>query len=882
VSLTVTNLATNQARSVVTNEDGLYRFAGLMPGRYSLNAQLDGFAGFSRPELTLQVGGAVDIDVVMRLSTLEETVTVTGEAPLIEAARTDVSTVISRQQIEELPSNNRSYLDFALLTPGAVENTSTTSQGIGLNIGGARAKEGSLLVDGFWNTDESFTFPRIKYSQDAIAEFQVVSFGGAAEVGRAIGGVINAVTKSGGNVPFGSAYSFFRSTKLNAQDFISKARGIPPDDFNRKLVGASFGGPIVPNRMFFFGSTEWLAENTPRDNQIRAEDAAALGLPAGDVGAINRPLRDTFAMGKVNYNAGRDHSLQLVYAMTKDRNESTGIANRSTRSRQTRLQSLDHAYQFGWTAITRGGNWLHELRASYFPRDYMLDAPDEGGAPLTPDGQLRSTNAPQVNITNVANFGGGRITNEMFTRPVHAVYSSTISRQTHAIKFGIDGMFVDFVYLRYPTTGSYSFRTLDHYRRGEYTTYSQTFGDPQIDRTHTYASAFVQDSWTATDRMTINYGLRYDLEWLSKYHGLSFGEDHNNVSPRFALSYDLSGSGRTIAKVSTGVYFDRIFQNPITPTFLENRDYQQQISAQWTFGQPGAPVYPNTFGPSLADMPANAPLSVRNAYIVPEPGNMEVPASYQLSTTLDHAFTSNFAMSFSFVYSWSWNKERLFNRNFIYDEERQLYRRVDLNFNQINQYSFEGNAEYFGYIIDAQRRLTDKLRFGANLTFARAFDHGNNFSSGVDDVRYPEREWGEQADTPHFRIAANGSYSLSRAIQASAIFRYRTGGAIDPRTGSTYDINGDGAFNDRTPTFARNSFRKASNHSLDARLTWALPMPKGRLQLMLEGFNLYNQANVLNTNSTYGPTPGSPDPLFGTVTQYNAPREVQLGLRFVF
>ena len=479
--------------------------------------------------MTLQVGGAVDINIAMRLSTLQETVTVTGEAPLIEAARTDVSTVITRQQIEALPSNNRSYLDFALLTPGTVENTSTTSQGIGLNIGGARAKEGSLLVDGFWNTDESFTFPRIKYSQDAIAEFQVVSFGGAAEVGRAIGGVINAVTKSGGNSYFGSAYGFFRGTKWNAQDFISKQRGIPEDDFNRKLFGTSLGGPVLRDRVFFFGSTEWLAENTPRDNQILASAGTALGLPPADVGAINRPLRDTFAMGKVNYNVNRNHAMQFVYAMTKDRNESTGIANRSTRSRQTRLQSLDHAYQFGWTAIARGGNWLHELRASYFPRDYMLDAPDEGGSPLTADGQLRSSNAPQVNITNVASFGGGRITNEMFTRPLHAVYSSTISKQTHAIKFGVDGMFVDFVYLRYPTTGSYSFRSLEAFQRGEYTTYSQTFGDPQIDRYHTYASAFVQDSWTATDRMTINYGLRYDIEWLSKYHGLSFGEDHNNV-----------------------------------------------------------------------------------------------------------------------------------------------------------------------------------------------------------------------------------------------------------------------------------------------------------------------------------------------------------------
>src|SRR5260221_722474 len=122
-----------------------------------------------------------------------------GAAPVVESAKTDLSTVISREQIEALPTRSRNYLDFALLTPGSVENVSTNQQGIGLNIAGARAKEAALLVDGIWNTDESFTFPRQKYSQDAIGEFQVIGLGGTAEFGRAIGGIVSAVTKSGSN-----------------------------------------------------------------------------------------------------------------------------------------------------------------------------------------------------------------------------------------------------------------------------------------------------------------------------------------------------------------------------------------------------------------------------------------------------------------------------------------------------------------------------------------------------------------------------------------------------------------------------------------------------------------------------------------------------------
>src|SRR5690242_6182855 len=174
VTVTVTNTGTNQSRTAVSNESGLYRIAGLQPGTYSVKAELQGFAAFNRTQLTLNVGAAVDLDVTMRISAVQESVTVSGAAPIVESAKTDLSTVITQEQIEALPTRSRNYLDFALLTPGTVENVSTGQQGIGLNIAGARAKEAALLVDGIWNTDESFTFPRQLYSQDAIEEFQVI------------------------------------------------------------------------------------------------------------------------------------------------------------------------------------------------------------------------------------------------------------------------------------------------------------------------------------------------------------------------------------------------------------------------------------------------------------------------------------------------------------------------------------------------------------------------------------------------------------------------------------------------------------------------------------------------------------------------------------
>lgn len=880
VTITVTHLATNQTRTVVTNEEGRFTIAGLPPGRYSMNAEISGFATFVRPEITLNVGSLATIDPVMRVSTLQETITVTGDAPIIESARTDLSTVINRQQIESLPTNSRNYLDFTLLTPATVENVSTTSQGVGLNVGGARAKEGSLLVDGFWNTDESFTFPRLKYSQDAIAEFQVVSMGGTAEFGRAIGGIVNAVTKSGTNLFSGSGYGYFRDTSLNAQDPLSKQRGARKSEFERQLYGGSFGGPLVSSRTFFFGAAERLQEDTPQDNNITAENGAILGLPAEDIGAVTGALRDTFAMGKVNHRLSDNHSLQMAYVLTKDVNFSTFSAF-ATRSRRSRLTSTDQAFQAQWTGIAANGQWLHELRASYFPRDYALDSPNVGGAPLTAEGQLRQSQAPAVNITRVANFGQGRLQLEMFTRPWHAIYSSTISKSNHAIKFGVDGMFVDFVYVRYAgaPTGTYNFASLDAYLQGRYTTYSQTFGEPRIDRYHSYVSGYVQDSWTPTRRLTLNLGLRYDIEWLSKYRGLEFGkQDTNNFGPRVALSYDLTGSGRTIAKFSNGLYYDRIFQNPITPTFFEHRDILQQVAATWNFGQPGAPVYPQTF-PNL--LPANAPLGVRNVFITPD--DFDVPVAYQAVASVDHAFRDDFAVAASVLYSRGWDKEVLYDRNLAFNEATQRFSRPDPNFRAIRQYSYEGKAEYTGLVLEARKRMSSGFFFSTNATIARAFDQGDNFSSQVDDPRFPEREYGPQVDTPRFRITANGSYEISRFASISAIFKARTGFAFDARAGSTVDLNNDGNFNDRVPGFERNSFRMPGNHSLDMRFTWSLPFGgTRRLQATLEAFNIYNRDNLRTVDNQWGTNPATASAAFGQPLSYFNPREMQIGLRYVF
>jgi hypothetical protein len=501
---------------------------------------------------------------------------------------------------------------------------------------------------------------------------------------------------------------------------------------------------------------------------------------------------------------------------------------------------------------------------------------DTGGPPLVPDGQLRALNAPQVNITNVANFGGAFINNRMWTRPTQAMYTSTIAKESHSLKFGVDAMFVNFDYWQYANSGSYTFANLAAYQRGQYSTYTQRFGEPLLERFHTLISGFAQDSWTFNPRATMNYGLRYDLEILSKFKGQHYGEDYNNVAPRLAFSYDLSGKGTTLAKVSTGLYYDHMFQNPITPAYFENKYVGQQHTITYLFGQPGAPPYPNTF----AAMPSDAPLGIRNVWIVPD--DFKMPASWQIAGTLEHAFSDTLVADVNIMYSRSWDKEMAFDVNLAFDDATGRWVRPDSTFRQIQLYRYNARAEYTGVVAEVRKRMRDKLTLTVNFTGARSYDMSNNYTGAPDDQRFPELEFAASADTPIWRVVATGIYSITPALQVSGIYRGRGGYAFDPRSGPTFDLNGDGRFNDRTPTLTRNSFRGPATHMLDARVAYTMRWGDHRLQIAIEAFNVLNRENVRAVQTLYGPNPDRPDPAFGSPLNYWPPREVQLGVRYVF
>jgi hypothetical protein len=884
VTITITSMTTGAVRTTVTNGVGRYQITALPPTTYSVKAELQSFQSVVRSPLTVNIGAIVDVNLTMIVGALTETVTVTGEAPLIQSTKTEMSSVINQEQLETLPSKSRQFLDFTLLLPATVDSVSINQQGAGFSLGGARASTSSLLVDGFYNMDEGFALPRQRYSQDSIQEFQVTSFGGSAEYGRAIGGIVNSVTKSGANDFRGTAYGFFKDANLNSNETGARLRGTPKTPYSRQQWGGSFGGPIKTSKLFFFGAYERAKEDYTMDNGITNANGAIIGLPAADIGSIPRYYRLNFAMAKVDYNVTENTHLQLGLAFSRwtEFNISSPQSYGAI-SRQMKLYATDLSYLFKLTKVAREGHQFHEFKFSYFPRNYGVTGLNGlDGPPLVPMGgninpfPQTSANPPRVIISSVAAFGPSAISDEEKNYPVQAIYTSTLFAKKHTIKFGADYMYAFFDYSIYwGLNATYSFSSLANYLKGAYSQYTQSFGDPYMPRRHHYLSGFVQDTWQPTGRLTLNYGLRYDLEIQPMSStGKRFGYDYNNFGPRFGASYDLTGKGTTFLKLSSGIYYDRIFQN-LTQWWNTIKGYETLISATWTPSDPGAPVYPNVY----TTQPANLPRKLINTNILPD--NFAVPMSAQVTGTVEHAITPNIVVKASLVTSRAWHVNYRWDTNLAWDDAKQAWYRPDSNYRQILQYRWDTRESYVGGIFEIARR-GKRFSINGSLTLNRARNTGNSYGNMPNDQRLGvAADYGPQADTPVARGVVSGFFNITPTIQVSAVFQARTGMAVNP-IASGVDLNGDGVTGDRTPGFGRNSFRGPSFNQTDLRLTWKLPVRFANVQLYAESFNVFNRANVTGVNGDYGSTNGQPKSVWLAPTGYYPPRQAQLGARIAF
>ena len=302
-SITLKNTATGVTYNATSNDRGFYAVANVPPGTYELTAASKGFANYKQTGVVLTVGQTATINVGVKIASQGETVVVTTEAPIIEPTRSEISQVVSTEQVESLPISNRVFTDFALLTPGVA--TSRTSLGTTftefevtqISFGGMRSFSNEITVDGADFVNSASGIQRSTPPQESVQEFRVVNNSFGAEYGRAMGGIVNIVTKYGTNTLHGSLYNYFQNSAMDARSLLQPAP--LPHQFRQNQFGAALGGPIVKNKTFFFlnyeGKRSAQSPTYPPDlvnNILLIDQAKALmGLaPEGCIGSVPQCL----------------------------------------------------------------------------------------------------------------------------------------------------------------------------------------------------------------------------------------------------------------------------------------------------------------------------------------------------------------------------------------------------------------------------------------------------------------------------------------------------------------------------------------------------------------------------------------------------------------
>ncbi|MFN7919690.1 MAG: TonB-dependent receptor [Bryobacteraceae bacterium] len=269
----------------VTGEGGFYSIPNLIPDTYRLEVEKDGFSAYRRSGVSAVSAKRVRVDVQLSVGAVSDRVTVTADAAQLDSGNQEIGQTIDNKRVLELPLNGRSYLELAPLAPNALPFATGTRQGTGFVLGGSRFNSNNLLVDGIDNNTVFFNRDVVRPSVDSIEEFRVLTNAPSAEHGRNMGGVVTVITKSGSNDVRGTAFWFHRDHKLNARNAFSSA---PSPFFLRNQFGASMGGPVRKNRLFFFGNFEKLEQ---RESAVNNLSVPPLDFRSG-VFPSNRPVFD--------------------------------------------------------------------------------------------------------------------------------------------------------------------------------------------------------------------------------------------------------------------------------------------------------------------------------------------------------------------------------------------------------------------------------------------------------------------------------------------------------------------------------------------------------------------------------------------------------------
>ncbi len=859
-----------------------------------------------------------------------------AEGQIVETTRSSIATTVNERAIENLPVNGRNFLDFATLTPSVVRDPTRAGD---LAVGGQKGTLNSLQVDGADNNNTFFgqsfgrtgTRPPYQFSEESVQEFQVNQNGFSAEFGRAGGAVINVVTKSGTNSWHGSAFEYFRDESLNSNTPILTARGAKRPKSQINQFGGTLGGPIKRDRAFFF-----FAYDGQRSNIPNVVDPPNFFAQPANIRALLGPTITTYQIGRNQdvYMLKTDIGLNDRNHLTVRFNQQNFTGNNNENGGP--LSAEEHSGNSVARTTTLSGaltSTLSNTVINEFRLQYGRDRePGEANSDVT---EARIQTGGGFFQLGRNNFSPRETTIKRF----QLIDSISVTRGAHSLKFGVDLNF-DRIFNFFPGlfSGQYTFNSYAAFAANTPSGFTQNFAGPGTSGAVTNPDMneygfFVQDDWRVSPRLTMNLGLRYDLQDLAEPNlsnssaalaavGLDTTtpiRDANNFAPRVGFSFAFDE--KTVLRGGYGIFYGR------TPAIMVGTSHSQngiQVTGVTltctTLPTNPCPTYPNIF-----TAPPGVGTQTPSLYLFAR--DYAQPYVQQGRLGIERELWSNTSLAVTYLYFRGVHLSRTRDINLgvpvtttLTDPSGQAFTvlrhpsaRPIPGFTRINLFESTASSRYNGLAVELKRRFARGFQFIAAYTFSSAKDDRPDQTMvvvGTDDFKGLQNnldiasDWGRSDLDIRHRFVFSPVYEIGRINNDNAFARgllsnWTFSGIITLQSGFAYsalisgDANRDGnASTDRVPGTARNEFTTPSIYIFDTRVTKSFRFgERYKLSLVAEAFNLFNRSNLATVNTgRYGiasssavvltnPAPSTP---FGGPRTFLGERQIQLAAKFIF
>jgi hypothetical protein len=921
VSVRAQNEATGNTFETVTDDSGAYRIP-VRVGRYVIVAELSGFSA-ARREAELLVGQTAVIDLQLSLTGLAESVTVTGEAPLLDTSSSTFRGNIDSRQMENLPVQGRDWMALALLAPGNRSNAvqqsgapmsdASVAQNFQINVDGQQVTNLIILTGAFGNP---------KFSRDAVAEFEFVANRFDATQGRSTAVQVNAITKSGTNTFAGSFGSYFRDDSFNAADHVV-GRVLRYSD---QQFSTTFGGPIRRDRVHFFGNYEYEREpqtftyTTPYPRFNFDQTGTRREHTGG--GRVDVQFSPTTRLA-VRANAWQNH---FPFG------SGSGALSSATQTPAAAIRTIREMQEVHATLTQVFSNRaLNELKVGFasYGWDFSSVAQTTWPPGLQTPPQIREGHGtPRIALRGLIIGQNNQFSPQAFDQNTYSLrddftYSFT-ARGRHDMRIGGEFLYfpiwnffcnlcfanVDADRSPHPANLESLFPDLLDARTWNLAplspiTYriSQGVGNFVFNTNRQVVAGWLQDDWAATSRLTLNLGVRYDLMLNAFVNDVELGpflpgnrpDDTNNVAPRLGFVYRLNdrtalrgGFGQFYGDIQN-LHFMKIFsqslvievENDGRADFAANPfngpmpSYEQALANVCT---PANPVRPGCIRRALG----------RGVYAP----NAVVVYSYQSSVGLQRQLGSTMAVSADYLFTGGRREPVDRNINLTYDPAtganhpfREINRRQHPDWGVLNVTFNEGRSNMHALELTFTKRFSQRWQVAANymlsgrwnatspppVDFATAPDMGGEYTLAAGDQRH--------------RAVMNAIWDVGRGLQLSGIYFYGSGERFvttwGPDLRDTASPTVEARLRPDGTIVARNNFVGEPIHRVDLRLQQRIPLG-GRVRLdgIAEVFNLFDRANF-GSYTTQEVSPAYGRPTLNQNIAY-APRTLQLGFRVGF